>query len=565
MAQSFPPPTRSYSSIIYEPLDAGSKQPSIRLAILQPAPPESVIRITLAHATFASRPRYEALSYTWGKPNAVKVIEINGSSVNVRENLWAALVSLRDAREARVLWIDAICINQSDIEERNRQVQLMAYIYSRAKEVIVWLGTLIDPPPLSPSTKISKPHPKPTMTLKQDEVRELCTRPYWKRVWIVQEIGAATQLRVHWGSGSDSWDAFFEYVQPRTTKSEIAPAIKLYHSRRGRHGDDFLLANLMEACMDSLCEEPRDKVYGYVGIAHDCQDGSFPIDYSKSLFELYEDVVRFQYRNVKLSVNSIVHFSQLVQRLLGGPKAMLEDLSRTRPGQPIPLTAPQSIKERENILKVNGVFTGSVSTVGPSYEDIIGIPDATRSWKVVLSKCQADLEKLRKKNEGFMRVLLELDNADLVKIRSIDPEFAWRWSKEMREILKEKDSMSRSEWELIPVFKFGPEAQDVKDGTSQQPHLFTTSDGTIGLMPHTAREGDLLFQFWDSDVVAVVRLDGSYHMRVIGRAVIANDEYTEGRKFSRPMGVDTHPQTGLHFEKGVDLYIDVRTLWLMTQ
>lgn len=512
--------------------------------------------MTLAHATFASRPRYEALSYTWGKPDVVKAIELNGAQVNIRENLWSALVNLRDAREERVLWIDAICINQADVEERNRQVQLMAYIFSRAKEVIVWLG------PTEPNQLIEREMAEAPMLRP---VKELCTRPYWKRVWIVQEVGAATQIQVRWGTKSDSWDAFFQYAVLRCEASEIAPALKLSNQRKGRHGDSFLLANLMEACRESLCEEARDKVYGYVGIAHDCQDGSFPIDYSKSLFELYEDVVRFQYRSVKLNAKTIVHFSQLVQRLLGGPKAMLEDLARTRPGQPIPLSAPHSIKERSSILKVTGVFGGSISTVGPSYDEIVGIPDATRSWKVVLSKCQADLEKLRKKNEGFVRVLLELDNPDLEKIHPIDPQFSWRWSKEMREILKEKDSMSRSEWELIPVFKFGPESEEVKDGSFQQPHLFATRDGMIGLMPHTAREGDLLFQFWDSDAVAVVRLDGSYHMRIIGRAVIANEEYDSSSKFLVPMGLDTHPQTGLNFDKGVDLYIDIRTLQLMTQ
>jgi hypothetical protein len=513
--------------------------------------------MTLAHATFASRPRYEALSYTWGKPDVVKAIELNGARVNIRENLWSALVNLRDAREERVLWIDAICINQADVEERNRQVQLMAYIFSRAKEVIVWLGTS------GPTGSMTRE--KGARALTYEAVRELCSKSYWRRVWIVQEVGAATQLQVRWATASDSWDAFFGHVVNRGEVSNTDPAMKLSHQREGRHGDSFLLANLMETCKESLCEEPRDKVYGYVGIAHDCQDGSFPIDYSKSLFELYEDVVRFQYRSVKLNAKIIVHFSQLVQRLLGGPKAMLEDLSRTRPGQPIPLPAPHSIKERSNILKVTGVFGGSISTVGPSYDEIVGIPDATRSWKVVLSKCQADMEKLRKKNEGFMRVLLELDNPDLEKIHPIDPQFSWRWSKEMREILKEKDSMSRSEWELIPLFKFGSESEEVKDGSSQQPHLFTTRDGLIGLMPHTAREGDLLFQFWDSDVVAVVRLDGSYHMRVIGRAVIANEEYESSSKFLVPMGLDTDPQTGLNFDKGVDLYIDIRTLQLMTQ
>jgi hypothetical protein len=143
--------------------------------------------------------------------------------------------------------------------------------------------------------------------LKRYEVRELCNRPYWKRVWIVQEIGAATQIQLRWGAGnkSDSWDAFFQYAIPQTIAFKIAPAMKLYYSRQGRHGNDFLLANLMEACKDSLCEEHRVKVYGYVGIAHDCQYGSFPIDYSKSLFELYGDVVLFQYRNLNHSAISL--------------------------------------------------------------------------------------------------------------------------------------------------------------------------------------------------------------------------------------------------------------------
>jgi hypothetical protein len=95
--------------------------------------------------------------------------------------------------------------------------------------------------------------------------------------------------------------------------------------------------------------------------------------------------------------------------------AMLQDLARARPGKPFPLSAPQSLKERSNILKVTGVFGGRISTVGSSYDEIVSIPDITRSWKVVISKCQADLEKLRKKNEGFMRVLLDLDNSDLLK------------------------------------------------------------------------------------------------------------------------------------------------------
>jgi len=131
------PASHGFKNFKYKPLDLSSNKPSIRLAVLHAAGISSTIRITLATAAFADRPRYEALSYTRGRPDVLKGIELNGVRVDIRENLWDALVNLRDAREDRVLWIDAICINQADVEERNRQVELMAYIFGRAKKVIV--------------------------------------------------------------------------------------------------------------------------------------------------------------------------------------------------------------------------------------------------------------------------------------------------------------------------------------------------------------------------------------------------------------------------------------------
>jgi hypothetical protein len=89
--------------------------------------------------TFASKPVYECLSYTWGTQPANKNITVNGQHFLVRENLFNALRQLRRG-EARPLWVDAICINQADIQERNAQVSLMAFIYKRATKVLVWLG-----------------------------------------------------------------------------------------------------------------------------------------------------------------------------------------------------------------------------------------------------------------------------------------------------------------------------------------------------------------------------------------------------------------------------------------
>jgi hypothetical protein len=76
-------------------------------------------------------------------------ISLNGQSFAVTPNLFIALKHLRNAEEPRVLWIGAICINQEDIEERGKQVQIMSKIYSNAIRVLVWLGEEISTDPLT--------------------------------------------------------------------------------------------------------------------------------------------------------------------------------------------------------------------------------------------------------------------------------------------------------------------------------------------------------------------------------------------------------------------------------
>jgi hypothetical protein len=112
---------------------------------------------------------------------------------------------------------------------------------------------------------------------------------------------AASKLRVYWtyiaggkyiappSSSGSTWDDFVRRLRRNPVKADMA--LRLAEQREHRHGDSFLLANLVNVCQNSLCEEPRDKIYGFVGIAHDCQDASLPVDYSKSLFEVYEDVI----------------------------------------------------------------------------------------------------------------------------------------------------------------------------------------------------------------------------------------------------------------------------------
>jgi len=103
--------------------------------------------ITLSLLERRSSHPYEALSYVWGSENNKKPIYVRGNHSNhelrVTANLYAALSHLRHCVVERLLWVDAVCINQADNDEKGQQVQSMAKIYAKASRVIVWL---VDPP-----------------------------------------------------------------------------------------------------------------------------------------------------------------------------------------------------------------------------------------------------------------------------------------------------------------------------------------------------------------------------------------------------------------------------------
>ncbi|KAH7256186.1 heterokaryon incompatibility protein-domain-containing protein [Fusarium tricinctum] len=113
-----------------------------RLLTINPSQHESsIISCTMQNHEMTRCPPYEAMSYTWGDDKATETILVNGGHFALRPNLFSALKSLRSLDSPRLIWIDAICINQQDESERNHQVWQMNNIYSRAAVVNVWLGS----------------------------------------------------------------------------------------------------------------------------------------------------------------------------------------------------------------------------------------------------------------------------------------------------------------------------------------------------------------------------------------------------------------------------------------
>jgi hypothetical protein len=102
-----------------------------------------MVHCELFHASFEDLEdiiTYEALSYTWGDLELSSTVELNGCLMGVTWNLWTALQHLRMTDRDRVLWVDALCIDQTNLAERGHQVAQMGDIYRRADRVIIWLG-----------------------------------------------------------------------------------------------------------------------------------------------------------------------------------------------------------------------------------------------------------------------------------------------------------------------------------------------------------------------------------------------------------------------------------------
>lgn len=123
-------------SIIYRrhPLSASTTRV---LHILPATSPDmsDTISCQLSVISIDPSPEYRALSYVWGDPSATKSILVDNTPFEVRENLWNYLAQARHEGYVDALWIDAICINQDDLDERSKQVAIMGQIYSKASEL----------------------------------------------------------------------------------------------------------------------------------------------------------------------------------------------------------------------------------------------------------------------------------------------------------------------------------------------------------------------------------------------------------------------------------------------
>jgi len=304
-------------STLYEdtPLHIDASTNIRLLEIIQADDETAPIACTLRVIALQESPKYTALSYVWGPPTPAKDILVNGEPFTVRENLWNFMYQARKDRRTCAFWIDAVCIDQSSNPERTHQVSMMGKIYSEAELVIAWLGT---------ATKYSAQWERAMKTIPtfdEDDHRnfkrwykvygpsiiDLLDSPYWSRMWIIQEYNLARQITLQCGPHKTTGELVFSLYEPwhryfirygikkrpgfqnslaigvintwvRLPSKNLAVFVTMTHGVSGRH----------------VCADRRDRVYALLGLhgLQEPEENSMMPDYSKSILELYAQLVR---------------------------------------------------------------------------------------------------------------------------------------------------------------------------------------------------------------------------------------------------------------------------------
>lgn len=286
----------------------------IRLLVLQPGVGWDPLHATLATCHLSRCPAFEALSYAWGNPEPIQPVFINGTRVMVTYNLDIALRNLRDAQSRRILWIDALCINQADVDERNRQVFLMSRIFSTAKHVLVWLGEARGRSDFAMDRLKDLAGGQEFAIREKELLRDLILttlidREWWGRLWIVQEaVLARSDPTIMCGSKWLPWDIFMsgcdkvkiDALYSSESRKNIYRLIQFNHLRqlRGDLSLELLIrllppSHLLTCTKDFHATDPRDKVYGCVGLLAEFRRKSIGLDYQKSVERVYYDMAKY--------------------------------------------------------------------------------------------------------------------------------------------------------------------------------------------------------------------------------------------------------------------------------
>ncbi|KIW20849.1 hypothetical protein PV08_01427 [Exophiala spinifera] len=576
---SIPPQGGSTTEFQYEELD-----PSVdcmRLIELDPGgDADDVPRCKLIHVTFGQKPRYQALSYMWGDVTIKKKISVEGKELLVGQNLWDALRYLRNCGSSRHYWIDAICINQANIFERNRQLRIMPHIYMRAQTVLVWLGRKYakyraedwqvwmdwrvdgkSDMSFSASELVARMEQKQlisTMSL------ELCSDDYWNRVWIVQEIGMARTIQVCFKECRMTWNTFIHRLTLSCGGNGNGPFI-LERMLRNKHHRGHTLRELLENHQQAVCKDPRDKIYGFVGLAADAR--MFPMDYRKPLLEVWKDTMTVMYGHAPFG-HDMVLCASLVKNLLGGRHvASKEQVAREYASRTEPPLRIDNKDPRYPTFDLTAYVAGMIICIGPSTAHMMGDLDAVDEWRAQIQQNFPDESvDADHDNDLLVEVLLnaENDDPDLLSLSRL--HVCWSAPKVLCEKIQNCRMRSKLEVRSGNFKDEGPRASPMASDIEPQgpkitealvpastPRLYQmkriipqSSPWKMGIVAGEAQVGDLICWIPRVKKAVAVRINDGW-LEIIGTAMAPTKLFWKGTQ-NRTNYFESDEELELHLD-----------------
>ena len=378
-------------------------------------------------------PLYEALSYVWGSLEDLTDVDVlvdrrrdvlqhlmgrpsprpSKASLPITRNLAEALPYFRRLNESRVLWIDAICINQKDVPEKGHQVGRMADIYKLAMRVHVWLGpadshikqTLRTLEHLAAQVEVNFTNNElkvvsgadrrflsnlPYPEAEWNSIGWILQKPWFGRLWVWQEVHANPDNTVVWmGHETIRWNSLRKAVFAMGTAGSVPAAVSKLLSQvfplccglSTTH-----LVTLLIVTTNSKCGDPRDRVFALLGMLKTGGTLGLVANYEKPVGEIYRDV----------TLRNLAAERRLEILIYGGFAGKLTDMpswvpdwtkvsrETSRPFNASLFAPAEARHDGEDVLDVCGVDCGTVASV-QSLEGLAGSCDPTTPWKDFVS------------------------------------------------------------------------------------------------------------------------------------------------------------------------------------
>ena len=569
-------PSSSTQTYQYLPL---KHDRDIRLLYLLPGSDEAPLSCSIRIVSLSEPPVYEAVSYTWGEPIFSAAIEcFSKGQLPITENLSAALLHLRLVDRLRVLWVDAICINQQDLVERSHQVISLRETFEKAENVIVWLGEDMGGANeafeifgaihnLSSDSHIADlvDHPE-----KGKALRDFLGRSWFRRIWVVQELICARKATITCGKYVMEWETFLDAAkrlktsyhllghlfgpETRSVQFALKTLALIYLGRQMRkRREKSHLEELLYGYRHCLASDPRDKIFALVGIAHRQTAAACSPDYSKDVLEVYRDLaiqLIIAERNPDILTNCAYIVGSQVLLL----PSWVPDWSQPSNTNSSPIATPDAYKasagtsfigrvsEDLRELFLDGIFLSKVEVLGEPWELQMLKDDRVKQIKREIERNEEYLDMFRQSPcyrgcywSAFTRALVaDRDHlGSRVGQRDLSEVYITCRKSLSRNLLKTvtkrfshlRESAERVKYQERKGF-------DLAYAYAAYGRTFCIfDDGRAGWVPATAEAGDRIAIFLGATVPILLRPRGNGYI-VLGEAYV--HEKMDGQAFEGP-------------------------------